>query len=195
MLSEKIQALRCEKGWSQEELAKRLSVVRQTVSKWEKGLSVPDSDMIVRLAEKFDITVAQLMGENDEPVQVVQKRMSVIGWILIVLGFPMWGALVIAVLAVAISLYASCWAVVVSLWASFAAAVGGVVGGAVGGTVNLVLGNAPSGLVLIGGGLVCAGLSIFLFFGCKAATVGMVVLTKKLALWIKGVFVKKEVAQ
>ena len=54
MLSDTIQTLRKEKGYSQEEVAIRLNVVRQTVSKWEKGLSVPDADMLIKLAELFD---------------------------------------------------------------------------------------------------------------------------------------------
>ena len=51
MLSENLKNLRKAKGLSQEELAIKLNVVRQTVSKWEKGLSVPDSEMLIRLAE------------------------------------------------------------------------------------------------------------------------------------------------
>ncbi len=51
MLSENIKAIRKSKGLSQEELAVKLNVVRQTISKWEKGLSVPDSDMLLSLSE------------------------------------------------------------------------------------------------------------------------------------------------
>ena len=54
MLNENIRNLRKSKGLSQEELAIRLNVVRQTISKWEKGLSVPDSSMIISLAEELD---------------------------------------------------------------------------------------------------------------------------------------------
>ena len=64
MLNENIQKLRKQKGLSQEELAQRLHVVRQTVSKWEQGLSVPDAQLIVRLAEELDTTVSTLLGEG-----------------------------------------------------------------------------------------------------------------------------------
>lgn len=64
MLSENIKNLRKLKGLSQEELAARLNVVRQTVSKWEKGLSVPDADMLVSLAEALDTKVSILLGEE-----------------------------------------------------------------------------------------------------------------------------------
>lgn len=67
MLSETIQAFRKAKGLSQEELAARLHVVRQTISKWEKGLSVPDAGMLIRLAEALDTTVSALLGEEPPP--------------------------------------------------------------------------------------------------------------------------------
>ncbi len=51
MLNENIKVIRKSKGFSQQELAVKLNVVRQTVSKWEKGLSVPDSDMLISLSE------------------------------------------------------------------------------------------------------------------------------------------------
>lgn len=67
MLSENLKILRKAKGLSQEELAIKLNVVRQTVSKWEKGLSVPDSEMLIRLAEVLDTSVTVLLGETVEP--------------------------------------------------------------------------------------------------------------------------------
>lgn len=70
MLSENLKNLRKAKGLSQEELSIKLNVVRQTISKWEKGLSVPDSEMLIRIAEELDTTVTVLLGETvvpDEP--------------------------------------------------------------------------------------------------------------------------------
>ncbi len=64
MLSENIKALRKSKGLSQEELAVKLNVVRQTVSKWEKGLSVPDSEMLISLSEALETLVSTLLGET-----------------------------------------------------------------------------------------------------------------------------------
>ncbi len=65
MLNENIKKLRKSKGLSQEELALKLNVVRQTVSKWEKGLSVPDSEMLIKLAEELDTSVNNLLGETE----------------------------------------------------------------------------------------------------------------------------------
>lgn len=67
MLQENLKILRTQKGISQEELADRLNVVRQTVSKWEKGLSVPDSEMLIRIAEVFEVSVGELLGETIQP--------------------------------------------------------------------------------------------------------------------------------
>ena len=64
MLSENIKAIRKSKGLSQEELAIKLNVVRQTVSKWENGLSVPDSDMLISISESLETPVSTLLGET-----------------------------------------------------------------------------------------------------------------------------------
>lgn len=64
MLNENIKTIRKAKGLSQEELAVKLNVVRQTVSKWEHGLSVPDSEMLVSLSEVLETPVSILLGET-----------------------------------------------------------------------------------------------------------------------------------
>ena len=69
MLNENIKRLRIAKGMSQVELATRLNVVRQTISKWEKGLSVPDSEMLIRLSEVFETNVSELLGTIIEQTQ------------------------------------------------------------------------------------------------------------------------------
>lgn len=66
MFSENLKTLRKQKGMSQEVLAQQLHVVRQTISKWEKGLSVPDAEMLVKIAEIFEIFVSELLGEKIE---------------------------------------------------------------------------------------------------------------------------------
>src|SRR5699024_8984208 len=64
MLNENIKAIRKSKGLSQQELAVKVNVVRQTVSKWEQGLSVPDSDLLIALSEALETPVSTLLGEN-----------------------------------------------------------------------------------------------------------------------------------
>jgi len=67
MFQENLKTLRKNKGITQEELAVRLNVVRQTVSKWEKGQSVPDAEMLAKLAEIFEVPVSMLLGSRIEP--------------------------------------------------------------------------------------------------------------------------------
>ena len=64
MLNENIKALRKSKGLSQQELAVKVNVVRQTISKWEQVLSVPDSDLLIALSEALDTPVSTLLGET-----------------------------------------------------------------------------------------------------------------------------------
>lgn len=83
MLSDNIKRIRKSKGLSQEELAIKLNVVRQTVSKWENGLSVPDSDMLITLADELDTSVNVLLGETvtesmADDLKVISKKLEVI---------------------------------------------------------------------------------------------------------------------
>lgn len=105
MLNENIKAIRKSKGLSQQELAFKLNVVRQTVSKWEQGLSVPDSDMLISLSEVLETPVNTLLGETvietevdnlkaiSEKLEVINlqlakrktTRRKIIRWLLILL--------------------------------------------------------------------------------------------------------------
>ena len=83
MLNENIKRARKAKGLSQEELAVKLNVVRQTVSKWENGLSVPDSDLLIFLAEELDTSVNALLGETiqeQEPddLKTISEKLEII---------------------------------------------------------------------------------------------------------------------
>lgn len=64
MFSENLKALRHKKGLTQEALAIKLNVTRQTISKWEKGISVPDAEMLVQLAEILEVSISQLLGQQ-----------------------------------------------------------------------------------------------------------------------------------
>ena len=81
MLNENLQLLRKQKGMSQETLAQQLNVVRQTISKWEKGLSVPDADMLMRIADVFDTSVSELLGvriEQEENVNEIAAQLALL---------------------------------------------------------------------------------------------------------------------
>lgn len=83
MLNENIKALRKSKGLSQEELAVKLNVVRQTISKWEQGLSVPDSDMLLAISEALETPVSTLLGETvteakADDLKVISEKLEII---------------------------------------------------------------------------------------------------------------------
>lgn len=87
MLNENIKNFRKNKGYTQEELANKLNVVRQTISKWEKGYSVPDAEMLKKLAEIFDTNVSQLLGstiEQDSNIDVLAEQLARINEQLII---------------------------------------------------------------------------------------------------------------
>ncbi len=79
MFNENLKTIRKAKGLSQEELSIRLNVVRQTISKWEKGLSVPDADMLIRIAEILETSVSELLGAkivNEADTNHVAEQLS-----------------------------------------------------------------------------------------------------------------------
>lgn len=83
MLKDNLKTLRKNKGLSQEELAIKLNVVRQTISKWESGLSVPDAEMIINISELFETPVSEILGENIEKkekddLKVISEKLEVI---------------------------------------------------------------------------------------------------------------------
>lgn len=77
MLNENIRTMRKKKGLTQEEFAARLNVVRQTISKWEKGLSVPDSAMLIKISELLEVSVGDLLGtkipDNAEQTDIARQ--------------------------------------------------------------------------------------------------------------------------
>lgn len=83
MLNENIKIIRKSKGLSQEELAIKLNVVRQTISKWEQGLSVPDSDMLISISEALETPVSTLLGEtvretNSDDLKAISQKLEII---------------------------------------------------------------------------------------------------------------------
>lgn len=83
MLNENLKIIRKSKGLSQEELAVKLNVVRQTISKWERGLSVPDSDMLISISEALETPVSTLLGETVteskvDDLQVIAEKLEII---------------------------------------------------------------------------------------------------------------------
>jgi transcriptional regulator with XRE-family HTH domain len=84
MLGDNMKILRKKKGYSQETLAEQLHVVRQTISKWEKGTSVPDAEMLNRISELFEVSVSDLLGnpiadqEEKQDIGEVAKQLAIL---------------------------------------------------------------------------------------------------------------------
>ena len=83
MLNENIKAIRKSKGLSQQELAVKVNVVRQTISKWEQGLSVPDSDLLIALSEALETPVSTLLGETVaesevDTIKVLSEKLEIL---------------------------------------------------------------------------------------------------------------------
>ena len=183
-------------GFPQKDIKEWLSFYGEMIDdRMEDGLSEEAAIAELGSAQKV---VSQILRETPLTKLVKERVMPqhrLRAWeiVLLAVGSPLWLSLAIAAFAVVIAVYASLWSVIVSVWAvevSLAACVlGGVVGGAV---LSVVSGNLTVGLLLIGGALVCAGLAVFGFFGCRAVTKGMAYLTRALAIFIKSLFVRKE---
>lgn len=163
-------------GLPRAELEERLRFYSEMIEdRIEEGLSEDEALAAVGSVEEI---AAQILGEDPRPAARPKKKAWEIT--LLILGFPLWFPLLVAAFAVVLSLYVSLWAVIISLWAVFAALAVCALALLIGGIVSAFGAMISLGIALVGGSLVCAGLSIFLFFGCKALTKGTCVLTKKL---------------
>ena len=184
-------------GLPQDDLEERLAFYSEMIDdQIEEGLS--EEEAVVAVGSVAEI-VAQVVAETPL-VKIAKERMkskrrlSAGKIVLLLLSCPIWLSLAIAAFAVILSLYAAIWAVIIALWAVFVSLATCGLAGAAAGCIFAANGYALQGIATIGAGLICAGLSVFLFFGCKAATKGIVLFTKKLTVWIKRCFIKKEEA-
>ncbi len=135
-----------------------------------------------------DIPLPKLVKERVRP----ERRLRAWEIILLALGSPIWLSLLIALFAVVISVYAVIWSLIISLFAVEISLIVSALAGIAAGILLICRGSLPQGMLLIGAGILLAGLSVFLFFGCIAAAKGAVKLTGKIALGIKSLFVRKE---
>ena len=160
----------------------------------EEGLSEKEAvsdigqvgDIVSQIVE--DIPLTKIAKERIKP----KRRLKAWEIILLALGSPIWLSLGISVLAVVFSLYVSLWAVVASIWAVFISVAVAAPCSVLVGIVYALMGGTLMGVIMIGGGIFCSGLAIFVYAGCKAATYGTLQLGKRIALGIKRSFIRKE---
>ena len=162
----------------------------------EEGLSEEEAVSAIGSVDEIvaqvvaEIPLAKIAKERIRP----KRRLSAGEIVLLALGSPIWLSLSIAAFAVILSLYISLLAVIISLWAVLASLAACSISGVLACVIFTIGGNSASGLAILAPGIVCAGLAIFMFYGCKAVTDGTLILTKKMAIWIKNCIIKKEVA-
>lgn len=180
----------------QDDMEERLTFYNEMIDDlMEEGLSeqeaVAQIGNVNEIASQIlqDTPLSTLVKERIKPKQ----RMKPWQIVLLAVGSPLWFSLLMAALAVGICLYTVLWVLVICLWAVFASVAACALGGMVGGGIFAATGNRLAGIATIGAALVCAGVSIFLFCGCKAATKGAARLTGKIISATKRCFMKKEV--
>lgn len=135
-----------------------------------------------------DIPLGKIVKEKIKP----KRRFTWWEITLISIGSPIWLALLISAFAVVISAYAVLWSLVASIWAIDAALAGVAIGGIVYSILCFCHAAVPSGLAVLGLALFSAGVALAFLFVCRIATVGTARLTKKIAIGIKRLFIKKE---
>ena len=157
---------------------------------------IPEAEAVASLGTVASVA-EQILMDTPLPKLVKAKmrkrrRMTGLELTLLIVGFPIWFPILISLLAVVFAVYVSLWAVVVSLYASDLTLAAGVPVGIVGGVVLFITGNPAAALLILGAGLVCGGLSIFLFLGSNAAAKGMWLLGKLTLRGIKACFIPKK---
>ena len=185
-------------GLPQDDIEERLAFYGEMIDdRTEEGLSEEEAVSAVGAVNEIvaqtvaDTPLAKIAKERIRP----KRRLKAWEIVLIALGSPIWLSLAIAAAAVILSVYVSLWAVIVSLWAVFVSLAVCAVGSVLMCIFFIAGGSGAQGLVTLSAGLVCAGLSIFMFYGCKEVTKGILILTKKFAVFIKNCFMGKETAR
>lgn len=184
-------------GLPKDDIEERLAFYEEMIDdRTEEGLSEEEA---VSVAGAIDEIVAQTIADISLP-KIARERLlpkrRLKAWeiVLLALGSPIWLSLGIAAAAVILALYVSLWAVIVSLWAVFGALAACVLVSVPACVISIAGGSAASGFAVLAAGIVCMGLSFFMFFGCKAITKAIFIQTKRIAIGIKKCFIKKEEA-
>lgn len=183
-------------GLPQEDIEERLAFYNEIIDdRMEEGIS--EEDAVAQIGDVNEI-ISQIIADTPLTKLVKEKikpkqKLKVWEIVLLVLGSPVWLPLLISAFVLILSLYIVLWSLIISFWAVFASVIGCILGSVIVAIRYFVCGNGLVGAAFIGLGFVLLGLSVFLFYGCSAATKGIVLLTKKIAKAIKNCFIKKEV--
>lgn len=178
----------------EEEIVERMNFYAEIIDdRIEEGISEEEA---VKEIGDINAVASQIISESPL-VKIVKekakpkKKYNISGIILLILGSPLWISLIIAVFAVIFSLYVSLWAIIISLWSVFVSLISCGIGGIAGSVILAIGGKEIAGIAIVGVSIICIGLSVFMFFGCKAATSVILMFTKKFVIWLKNRFVKR----
>lgn len=178
-------------GLPQNDIEERLTFYNEMIDdRMEEGVT----EEAVSGIGTVDEIVSQIVAETSLSKLVKEKvrpKRALRVWeiVLLTLGSPIWLSLLLAVFAVIFAVYVTVWSVIVALWAAELALAVGAFCGVLSSVILIVQVNVIAGIAMIGAGIACAGLSIFLFFGCKETTKGLLFLTKKMISGIKSIFI------
>ena len=183
------------KGLPQKEVEDRIAFFCEAIDdRTEDGMS---EEAAVLDVGPIDTVVKQIISEI--PLSKIVKNklkpkdgVSSGARVLLAVSSIIWVPLLISALAVIFSLFVAIWAVISSLWASFAALLLGGVGGVLLSAVLPFLDGGTSAVFVLGAGLVSLGVSVFFFFGCVTLTKLVLTLTKKGVIAVKKLFIRKD---
>lgn len=185
-------------GLPQNDIEERLTFYSEMIDdRIEEGLTEEEA---VSEIGAVDEVVSQIVAETPLSKLVKEKvrlKRTLRVWeiVLLTLGAPIWLSLLLAAFVVIFAVYITIWSLVFALWASELALAAGALSGILSAVIFALQFNWLAGIAVLGAGIALTGLSIFLFFGCKETTKGMLFLTKKIFFGIKSLFIGKENAK
>ena len=175
-------------GLSQEEQNDRLAFYSEMIDdRMEEGLTEEEAvakiGTVEQVAEQIlrEIPMSRLVKDAVKP----KRRLETWEIVLLVLGSPLWISLLVSAFAVVLSLYISAWSIVISFWAVAASFAACALAGIIAAVFFAIRGHIVPAAAMVGAGLCLTGLAILAFFGCKALTRGVILLTKKCVLALK----------
>ena len=185
-------------GFPDDEIEERLGFYSEAVDdRMEEGLS--EEEAVNELGNTDEI-VSQIISEiplSKIVREKAKKRKAPKVWtiILLILGFPIWGSILIALIAVALSLYIVLWSLVIVVYAVNITFAAGALVSLVCAGIYMVSGKIAWGFCFIGAALIFAGLAILCFYLSVLCTKGTIKLTKKIIIGIKSLFIGKGVSR
>lgn len=185
-------------GFPREDTEERLNFYSEAIDdRMEEGQT--EESAVAALGDVRDIA-AQMMEETPLTRLVKEKmtpRRTLRGWeiVLLVLGSPLWLSCVLTVAALVLSVYLVLWSLIVSLWIIEASLVFSALSFGFSAVVIACRGQLLTALALLGACMICAGVSVFLFDGCRLITKGLVLATKRVTAALKSLVMGKELAK